>query len=218
MLTRRGLIAETMAGGAALIRQASAAVLPPSGVLRFEVLRNDRRLGEHVIRLTQDSTTMRAAINVEIAVGLGPITLYRYTHNVQEEWRDGIFMRMESETNDDGTRHSVRAERTTEGVAVRTGDGKRMVMPPATIPLTHWNDKCMSALLLNPQTGDQVRPQVRLLGEGNIPLANGRIVRARRYALTGEIALDDWYDEARSWVALDCIGRDGSTIAYRRAT
>lgn len=218
MLTRRCLIAVAVAGGAAIVRRAPAAVLPPPGVLRFEVLRNNRRIGEHVIRLTQDGANMRAAINVEIAVGLGPITLYRYKHTVTEEWRDGIFVRMESETNDDGTRHSVRAERTAEGVAVRTSDGKRVVMPPATIPLTHWNDQCMSAPLFNPQTGEHVRPQVRQLGEGSIPLANGRIVRARRYALTGEIVLDDWYDEARSWVALDCIGRDRSAIAYRRTT
>ncbi|MSP29620.1 MAG: hypothetical protein EXR09_03975 [Acetobacteraceae bacterium] len=77
MLMRRGLIAGTIAGGAALARPASAAALPPPGVLRFEVLRNGRCIGEHVVRLTQDGAIMLAAINTEIAVGLGPVTVYR---------------------------------------------------------------------------------------------------------------------------------------------
>jgi len=213
MLTRRGLIA----GSAMLAMPAAAITVPPPGLLRFDVLRNNSRIGQHIVRLQRDGAVLRANISVEIAVGIGPVTLFRYTHTVREEWQDARFMSMESETNDDGTRHRVRAESTAEGVVVRTGDGKRVVLSPETIPLTHWNSLCMRAPLFNPQTGAAVRPTVLARGEESIALADGRSIRARRYTLSGDIALDDWYDSTHSWVALDSIGRDGSRIAYRRA-
>jgi hypothetical protein len=49
-----------------------------------------------------------------------------------------------------------------------------------------------------------------------VALADGRMVRAARYSLVGKPALDDWYDDARQWTALRTIGKDGSTIDYRR--
>lgn len=220
MLTRRGLIVGSgaLAAGLTPLGDAAANVTPPlPGLLRFDVLRNDSLIGQHAVTLTRNGAVLLAAIDVRIAVTLGPITLYRYTHTVREEWRDGIFERMESNTNDDGTRHDVQAERTAEGVVVRTGGGKRTVMPVATIPLTHWNYMCMSAPLFNPQTGEQVRPQVQARGEEAVSFADGRAIPARRYSLSGDVALDDWYDRTHSWVALRSIGSDGSTISYRRA-
>ena len=220
MLTRRGLIVGSgaLAAGAAPLAAAAAAVTPLSpGLLRFDVLRNDSLIGQHVISLTRNGAVLLAAINVRFVVTFGPVTLYRYSHTVREEWRDGIFERMESNTNDDGTSHNVRAERTVEGVVVRTGSGKRTVMPMATIPLTHWNYLCMSTPLFNPQTGEQVRPQVLARGEESVSLADGRAIRARRYSLSGDVALDDWYDRTHTWVALRSTGSDGSTISYRRA-
>lgn len=220
MLTRRGLIVGSgaLATGATQLVAAAAAAPPLSpGLLRFDVLRNDSLIGQHVITLTRNGAVLLAAINVRFVVTLGPITLYRYTHTVREEWRDGIFERMESNTNDDGTSHSVRADRTADGVVVRTGSGKRTVMPRETVPLTHWNYICMSAPLFNPQTGEQVRPQVLARGEESVSLADGRAIRARRYSLSGDVALDDWYDGTQTWVALRSTGSDGSTISYRRA-
>lgn len=220
-LTRRRMIVGSgaLAAGVAPLAAASAAVTPPSaGLLRFDVLRNDRLIGQHVITLTRTDAVLLAAINVRFVVTLGPITLYRYTHTVREEWRDGMFERMESSTNDDGTNHSVKADRTSEGIVVRTGSGKRTVMPMATIPLTHWNYLCMSAPLFNPQTGERVRPRVLARGEEAISLADGRAIRARRYSLSGDVALDDWYDGTHTWAALRSTGSDGSTISYRRAS
>ena len=221
MLTRRRMIVGSgaLAARAAQLAAASEAVtLLSPGLLRFDVLRNDSLIGQHVITLTRNGAVFLAEINVRFVVTLGPITLYRYTHAVREEWRDGIFERMESNTNDDGTNHSVRADRTAEGVVVHTGSGKRTVMPMATIPMTHWNYVCMSAPLFNPQTGEQVRPQVLARGEESVSLADGRAIRARRYSLSGDVTLDDWYDGAHTWVALRSTGSDGSTISYRRAS
>lgn len=219
MISRRDMI---VAGSAFIAPTAgapgaTAMTMPAPGRLRFDVLRNDSRIGQHTVTLTQDGAVLRASIRVDIAVSLGPIVLYRYTHSVQEIWRDGRFVSLESETNDDGTRYRVVAERRADGVTVNAGNAKDLVLPAETIPLTHWHQQCMVAPLFHPQTGERLAPSVALRGEETIALADGRMVRANRYSLTGDVALDDWYDTARTWTALRSVGRDGSMIAYRRA-
>ena len=219
MLSRRNL----MLGGIALASSgathdaALAMAVPSPGLLHFDVLRNDNRIGEHVVRLIGSGTTMRAEISVEIAVGFGPITVFRYTHAVREEWRDGQFQRMESRTNDDGTLHHVRAERVTEGVLVQRGGGEKIVLAADTIPLTHWNYRCTRAPLFNPQTGILLNLTVQPRAAEMIELGAGRMARARRYSLVGETTLDSWYDDKDAWTALRSAGRDGSTISYRRS-
>jgi hypothetical protein len=189
--------------------------MPRPGLLRFDVLRNDSRIGEHVVRLSRSGAKVEAEVAVELAVRIGPITVFRYTHSVREEWRDGEFQWMESRTNDDGSRHHVRAERTAEGVSVRRANGDVAHLPSGTIPLTHWNRQCMRAPLFNPQTGLPLKLTVQPRTPETLDLGGGRVARTRRYSLVGEAAMDAWYDDADSWVALQSAGRDGSTISYR---
>lgn len=219
MLTRRGfttagvgLIASGAVGG-----RAFAITVPPPALLHFDVLRNGSRIGQHVVRLSQSGTTWRAEIAVEIAVGIGPITVFRYTHSVREEWQNSQFRWMESRTNDDGTAHHVVAERLAESVSVRSGASGTAMLPAGTIPLTHWNHACMRAPLFNPQTGLPLNMTVQRRALESIDLGGGRIVRAQRYALVGEATMDTWYDASDAWAALRSAGRDGSTISYRRA-
>ena len=219
-VTRRSLgagISALAVGAAPLVAVAAAGTPLSLGRLRFDVYRNGSLIGQHVIDVTRDGGALLAVIDVRIAVTFGFITVYRYTHTVREEWRDGKFERMESNTNDDGSIHGVRADRTAEGVVVRTGSGTRTVMPESTIPLTHWNYLCMSTSLFNPQTGERVRAQVLARGEESVLIADGRATRARRYSLSGDVVLDNWYDDAHTLVAIRSTGVDGSTISYRRA-
>lgn len=215
MIARRGFLA----GGAALSAASPYPVMasPVQSGLHFEVMRNGGRIGQHTIRFRQDGTTLEARIEVDIAVGVGPIVLYRYTLRGREVWRDGAFVSLESETNDDGTRHRVKAMRTSENVVVEVLGAPRTILPASAIPLTHWNDLCMERPLFNPQDGANIASSVLTRGEDMVPLADGRPVRATRYSLVGKVALDDWYDTARQWTALRAPGRDGSTIEYRRA-
>jgi len=219
MLSRRNftLAGAMLVAGGAIEKPASAMTVPPPGLLRFDVLRNASRIGEHVVRLTQSGNTLRADISVEMAVGIGPITVFRYTHSVREEWHDGRFRWMESKTNDNGTQHHVIAERSADGVPVRVGGSGAAVLPAGTIPLTHWNLECMRSPLFNPQTGLPLNMSVRRRALETVELGGGRVLRAQRYSLVGETTMDTWYDDAEVWTALQSAGRDGSMISYRRS-
>jgi hypothetical protein len=210
---------QTLIVGAALavatpIRGVSAA--PPSD-LRFEVFRNDSRIGHHTISFHAESDTTVANVAVEIVVRLGPIPVFRYTHAVRETWRGDRFLSLESETYDDGTPYHVEASNAGEHVVVTTRTLPRVELPPETIPLTHWNQLCMRRPMFNPQDGAPVESTVAPRGEEMVALADGREVRATHYSLVGKIALEDWYDAAGKWTALRSIGHDGSRIEYRLA-
>lgn len=215
MIARRGFLSGGAALSAASPNRVTASPVQPG--LHFEVMRNGGRIGQHTIRFRQDGTTLEAQIDVDIAVSVGPIVLYRFALKGREVWRDGAFVSLESETNDDGTRHRVKAMRTSENVAVEVLGAPRAIFSSNAIPLTHWNSLCMDRPLFNPQDGAAIASSVVARGEDMVPLADGRPVRATRYSLIGKVTLDDWYDTMRHWTALRAPGRDGSTIEYRRA-
>jgi hypothetical protein len=185
--------------------------------LRFDVLRNNSRIGHHVIKFREENEELIASIAVEISVGFGPITLYRYTHKVREKWRDGAFLSLESVTNDNGKHYRVSAARTEDNVIVKSSVARQTMLRPEAVPLTHWNKLCVERPLFNPQDGAIMTPGVKLHGEETVILGDGRKVRAIRYSLMLQPALDDWYDSAGHWTALRTKGWDGSVIAYRRA-
>ena len=144
-------------------------------------------------------------------------TLFRYTHSVREVWRDGQFVSLVSETNDDGKQFSVNARRTEQNVVVQASPPAAAVLGPDAIPLTHWNILCMRRPLFNPQDGVFVDSRVTEGGDELVTLADGGRVAARHYSLRGKVMLDDWYDRAGVWAALRGTAKDGSIIDYRRA-
>ena len=76
---------------------------------------------------------MQVQIDVDIAVRVGPIVLYRSALKGREVWRDGAFVSLESETSDDGTRHRVKAMRTSENVVVEVLGAPRTILPTSAI-------------------------------------------------------------------------------------
>jgi hypothetical protein len=211
MIGRRTLLA----GGAALAAPVSGLAVPPD--LRFDVMRNGSLIGHHTIGFHGEGDSLVANVAVDIVVRIGPIPVFRYTLSVREIWRDGRFLSLESETNDDGKHFHVNAGNSGGQVVVETAKAPRAVLPPETIPLTHWNELCMRRKLFNPQDGVPIDSKVVDHGEEMVALANGHEVCATHYALVGKVALDDWYDTDRQWTALRSTGTDGSRIEYRRA-
>lgn len=211
MIARRGLLT----GALAAVVPGGAMPMPPD--LRFDVSRNSRAIGHHVVTFHQDGDALLANTVVEIAVRLGPLVLFRYSHSVRETWRNGQFLALDSDTNDNGTPYQVHAARSGDHIVVAASEAPPRILAAETIPLTHWNMLCMERPLFNPQDGVPVESRIVSRGEEMVALADGRMVRAAHYALVGKVALDDWYDDAHLWTALRSFGKDGSAIDYRRA-
>ena len=184
--------------------------------LVFEVWRGSHRIGRHSLDFNGDDKTFVVSINAAMAISLGPIPLFRYSHQATETWRGGRFLALTSHTVSNGRREQVSANRTPQGLVVETLAGAR-TLGSDTLPFTHWNQHALQGPLFNPQTGAQVRERLVSRQEGqSVRLANAQAVPATRYAMSGEAEIVDWYDTSGVWTALHGQVRDGSFIDYRR--
>jgi hypothetical protein len=205
--------------GAALLAapDAPAWTIPAGGTLGFRILRNDSRIGTHRLTFRQEGGSLLVRIASEIAVGLGPITFYRYTHRAEERWTDGVFASLDAETDDDGTVGRTRIRRDGDRITAEGRKAASYQAPPDALPLTHWNPRMLDGPVISTQTGELFRPVVSRIGMSQVVTAAGPVA-AEHVTLRGGPDLDSWYDTGSIWAGLRLIARDGSVIRYERVT
>jgi hypothetical protein len=170
--------------------------------LAFAVFRNEAKIGEHHIAFAGEADAMTAMTEAEMVVKLGPVPIFKYRHHAIETVRGGAFASLETRTTSNGKLEHVTAEKTAGGVDVDCPAGKLMLAANVS-PLNHWNLKSFPGPFFNPETGKQMKLTVSRAGPN-------------RWALRGEVEMDDVYDEAGQWIAARARGTDGSTVEYRR--
>jgi len=107
----------------------------------------------------------------------------------------------------------IAAARAADGLAVRNGQ-RSYVTPGQVFPTSHWHGAVVSEQrVLNTLTG--LVNEVRIEARGREPVETERgMVAAGRYAYSGDLNTDVWYDDCGRWVKLRFQARDGSTIDY----
>jgi hypothetical protein len=211
-----GLITTSILPG--LVRPARAASLPvpPSGSLAFRLIRHGSDIGAHTIRFEQRDSTLTVHIDVDVLVKFGPIPLVRYTHHAVEVWHDQVLTQLEASTDKNGTKLAMAGRRTEAGLSV-TGSGTApYVAPEDALPTTYWNQRLLRSPMIGTQDGMLVHPVVRDLGPCPVPIVSGGEIQTTRYGLRGDLDLDLFYDQARTWAGMEFSVADGSVIHYAR--
>jgi hypothetical protein len=193
-----------------------SAAAPAGSRLAFQVFRNQGMVGSHMVEFAPGPDSLEVRIAVDIAIGIGPLTLFRYRLRGTEQWRGNQLVQADMTTDNNGTPAFMRARRTDAGLLIEGSDGPRYLAPPGALAATHWNIGEHDAPMVNPQNGKLFRPTVVRSGPAPMPLPNGTTLPCRRFTLTGEPRLDLWYDQADTWCALSAPGKDGSVITYHR--
>ena len=185
---------------------ATAAEESPYGTgLTFVAYRNGEAIGRHTLAFQQYGPELQVSTSIDLAVKFLGLTVYRYTHQAQEIWRNGALQSLISQTDDNGEKFAVR----TPG---RDIGGKPT--SPDLLPSTHWNHRQVhQSRLLNSQTGAEARVQIVPVGRETIRTSRGSI-DATRYRYTGDIVMDQWFDDRGRWVRMSFAASDGSTIEY----
>jgi hypothetical protein len=213
MIGRRGLVFGVVSTG--VTRRACAMPpVPEDGRLAFRVMRKGSAIGMHVLNFVRRDNGIDVRIAVDIAVSFGPLVLFRYTLHSLEQWRDGMVVHAEATTNDDGSDDDMRADRDARGLWVRGSKAPRYLAPADALPATHWNMAELDGPWINPQDGRLLRPMVQRVGSDQVTLADGRIVEATDFRLSGDVHLELWYNAAHQWSALLFTARDGSLVRY----
>jgi hypothetical protein len=193
----------------------AGAAVPASGRLAFEAWRNDKKVGEHRLSFARAGEDITVTTAVSLAIGLGPVILYRYAYHATEHWKAGRFMGLESHTEATDNKIRVTAQRTDRGVAVDSSKLGKALLAADAAPLCHWNLDSLRPPLFNPQDGKLLRLTSSRKEDSFTP-HGGRPVRATKITLAGETPVEDWYDAQGLWIGLRAKAKDGSIIDYRR--
>jgi hypothetical protein len=189
---------------------AFALPIPPGDAIGFKVLRNGSPIGEHHLAFSRSGDALDVSINVALLVKFAGITLFRYALQASETWSGGVFQSLESVIDDNGTRLEVQAQKTAAGYLVNginhsnPADSYPQYTAPAnTLPLTYWNKKMLDGTILNIQTAHSYPAVVNSPGWNNLPTAEGGVILAQRFDVTGKLNLSVWYDQNNQWSGLE---------------
>lgn len=192
---------------------ATAPASSPEPALSFRVERGGTPIGTHTIQFTQVGDELHVAIDINLAVSFGPITVFRYAHTNRETWRDGKLVAIETETNDDGRQFSVSGRTTDKGFEVTSSENGTFTAPENIIPTSYWNPATIEqAQLLDTQRGRIINVEVAETTTREA-LADGVRIPVREYEMTGDLKLKLWYSPQMEWLNVIFRAR-GADVDY----
>ena len=216
---RRGMVTGLAAGAAlapgSLLPKPAWAGMPANPKLAFEVLRNGKPIGSHVLTFEQFGEALTVRVAVDLAVRLLGLVVYRYQTRATETWRGGVLMAAQAETNDDYGRHAMSAQRQNNGMVVEGTAGPSYTAPPNALVSSHWNPAQLQGPMISLQDGKLLEFTVAPRGRSTIA-ARGMQLEADHFALSGPHSLELWYDRNRVWSKLKAVSWEGSEIEYRQ--
>ena len=221
-----------------LVRWAGRATAPrrttfPMATLTFVVYRNGEQIGRHTLSFKARHATASRSTSIDFSVKVLGVTAYRYTHRGNEVWAGGMLQSLDARTDDNGKQYTCASSATGNGLLVErealpipfcrrpAHQGVQLpevarTLPPSTLPTSNWN---MGQV--NPIRAAQhaVRHPVQCpggtpMGREPVKTATGATIEATRYHYTGDIRMDQWFDDRGRWVKAAFTAFDGSTIEY----
>jgi hypothetical protein len=199
------------AAGSADPQQMALAVFPPAGKLTYNVIRDGNVIGTQAVEFRRNGDTLVVVTNVKIKVSILGITLYRFTHSGEEEWKAGQLVRVTSRTDDDGEKRIVDLK--LEGEKLKgLYNGLAKEFPAGMIPASFWHPETVKQTALLDQVKARHRQiAVKDAGVETIDL-QGKKIEAHRYSMTGQIKRELWYGLDGRLAKLQFPGKDGSKI------
>jgi len=227
---KRRLILALMLMGCGTAAAQATADFPYGQSHVFAAFRNGERIGTHTLTFQQNGDKRTVTTSIDFAVKALGLTMYRYMHRGQEVWNGNTFESISTQTDDNGTKYALKARNESKGVSVvregsppkmtasdvgfQQGSAGQVTLPPSTMPSTHWNlNQVKQSAMLNSQNGALAKIQITPRGRETIKTANGTL-QATRYTYTGDVQMDQWFDDRGRWVKATFKASDGSTIEY----
>src|SRR5215831_49230 len=224
-----GIVFVLVVSGAAAL----AADFPYASTLAFKVYRNGTEIGQHTVSFRNDGAKRYVRTSVNLAVKALGITAFRYMHEAREVWNTGNLESLESHTDENGKKYAVRVRRDAQGLIVdrevtplmiaASASDQALVLPEVghellpgnMLPTSNWNfDQVSRGVLLNTQYGTPSHTTITPMGREAVKTGSGATVQATRYHYTGDLRMDQWFDDKGRWVRAAFPAFDGSVIEY----
>jgi hypothetical protein len=183
-----------------------AAAQPAAAEYRFRVLREGSQIGTHRVTFASAGGEATARTDVDIAVRLAGITVFRLTHRFAETWAGDRLRLATSRYDRNGRATEMEARADGNAVLVRGPEGA-LRLPAEAAPLTWWNPARFNRPLFDNSTGKPVRVQW-----SRAPLPGGGV----RWIGTGDTDSEGTYAADGTWLGWRTKAEDGSTVTYER--
>ena len=199
---------------------AAANDFPYGQTLTFAIYRNGQEIGQHRLSFQNDGGNRTVTVAVNFAVKAMGVTAYRYVHRQprdverqhpagaglenrrqRQEVRRACAARRQAAWSSSARRRRkpFRPPPTTRACSVRRSS--REVLPANILPTSNWNfGQVGQSVLLNTQYGTQSHATVTTVGREPVKTATGNTIAATRYHYTGDIRMDQWFDDRGRWV------------------
>ena len=216
-------------GGVAV---AAADDFPYGSTHSFAVYRNGQQIGTHTLAFQNSGDQRAVTTSIDFAVKAMGMTVYRYVHRGNEVWKGSTLQSIDTKTDDNGKQFAMRAHQNGSGLTVerkdadsafstsaieqglKRNDTVRETLPAGVLPSTYWNlNQVKQSILLNTQYGTPSKVKIVDLGRETIKTSS-RSIQATHYRYSGDITLDQWFDDRGRWVKAAFKAFDGSEIEY----
>ena len=187
------------------------AAFPQPGKLTYAIIRDGSRIGSQVITFQRNGDSLMVHTTVNIKVSLLGITIYRFDHVADEEWKAGELARLTSKTNDDGDSRVVDLK-LVDGKLKGTYNGQAKEFPTGVIPASLWHPDTVKQTQLLDQVKARYR-QIKVQDMGMQKITSrGQQIEAHHYSMTGQIKRELWYGLDGRLEKMEFPGKDGSEI------
>ncbi|MEK7688592.1 MAG: DUF6134 family protein [Pseudomonadota bacterium] len=229
---RRLVLASILVATGAASAAAGADDFPYGNTHSFTVYRNGQPIGTHTLAFQNSGDKRAVTTSIDFAVKALGMTVYRYSHRGNEIWNGSTLQSIDTKTDDNGKQFTMRARQNGNQLAVerkaaepaagaamndqglQRNDTVVETLPATMLPSTHWNlNQVKQSILLNTQYGTPSKVKITDLGREQIKTASGSI-EATRYRYSGDITMDQWFDDRGRWVKAAFKAFDGSEIEY----
>ena len=169
--------------------------------MQFDVKRNGKKIGEHLVTFEQDQDKLIVNAVTKIRVKFLFFTAYKFDYKAEEIWEQNKLKTLTAYTNDNGKVSEVNYTDSDNGTPLYSTN--------------HWNPNVVDAdYVLNTITGKTNNVTISKLGWEDLPVTEGTRP-AQRHEYSGDLRdVTTWYDENGRWVGLQFKSKDDSIISY----
>lgn len=160
--------------------------------LGFDIRKEGESIGKEQVRIARaDDGT--AVVDVQTKTRAKVLFLeFRYDHSRREEWRNGAMVHMVADTDDDGSKFHLEAERSAGGWNFSV-NGQASERPGDLLPLTLWGRSILEkSELFSIIDAKPYKVRVEALGSEQVSVG-GQMVTAEHFRMSGGVERDLWY-------------------------
>ena len=171
--------------------------------IEFDIYRNNKHIGKHIFSFTKSDEQLEVESDINFKIKKLGIVLYKYHVNGTEIYKDGVLVKFNSKTNQNGKKKYVNMK-LENGEYIIDGSSYKGKAPKEYLLGTWWNHSIVEAAAqISAVSGRIIKQKVTFLGKETIKLGDKKYNTLHfNFSSTGKKLDKDkklnthvWYDE-----------------------